>query len=86
MLSPSVSTSDRDGFISGGTAQPTAVGAVIRFADGTTAMAPLVIPGTLSTIGARYYAAAIPATGNTVTVDIVDAAGTVLETTPLDTR
>ena len=86
MLSPSVSISDRDGFITGGTAQPTAVSAVIRFADGTTATAPLVIPGTLSTIGARYYAAAIPATGNTVAVDIVDAAGTVLETTTLNTR
>lgn len=86
MLSPTTSTSERDGFISGGTTQATAVGAVIRFADGTTTTAPLVVPGTLSTIGARYYAAVIPATGNTLTVDIVDAAGTVLETTTLTTR
>jgi hypothetical protein len=86
MLSPSVATSDRDGFITGGTAQPSGVSAVIRFADGTTATAPLVVPGTLSTIGARYYGAAIPATANALTVDIIDAAGTVLETTTLTTR
>lgn len=86
MLSPSVAISDRDGFITGGTAQPTAVSAVIRFADGTTATAPLVVPGTLSTTGARYYGAAIPATANALTVDIVDAAGTVLETTTLNTK
>ena len=86
MLKPTTSTSDRDGFITGGTVQPSAVGAVIRFPDGTSTKAALVTPGTVSTIGARYYVAAIPPGGKAVTVDIVDVAGNVLETTTLTTR
>ena len=66
--------------------KPTAVGAVIRFADGTATKAPLIVPGDLSTIGGRYYVAAIPPTVQTVTVDIVDAGGTVLETATLNVR
>ena len=45
MLKPTTSTSERDGFVSGGTTEATAVGAVIRFADGTATKAPLVVPG-----------------------------------------
>ena len=86
MLEPTTSTSDRDGFVSGGTSQPTAVGAVVRLADGSTTNVPLVSPGDLSAIGARYYVAAIPVASSTVTVDIVDAAGTVLETSTLTVR
>ena len=86
MLKPTTSTSERDGFISGGTTEATAVGAVIRFADGTATKAPLIVPGDLSTIGGRYYVAAIPPTVQTVTVDIVDAGGAVLETATLNVR
>lgn len=86
LLQPTTSSSDTDGFISGGSVQPTAVSAVIRLADGSTTSAQLVTPGAISTIGARYYAATIPATFKTVTVDIVDAAGNVLESTTLTTR
>ncbi len=86
MLQPTTSMADREGFIYGGTAQPSAVCAVIRLPDGSTTHAALITPGTLSTIGARYYVAAIPPGDQTVTVDIVDAAGNVLETTTLTTR
>jgi hypothetical protein len=79
----STSSSGRDGFMSGGTIDPSAVGAVIHLEDGSTTTAPLTALGSLSTVGARYYFTTIPPDYKRLTIDIVDASGNVLTTSTL---
>ena len=86
VMNTTTSVSERDAFISGGTAQPTAADVVLRFGDGSNQRVALVSPGTLSTIGARYWFASIPLGEKQITADVVDDAGNVLETTTLTTR
>ena len=83
MIEPTTSASGPDAFISGGTSQPTAAAVVLRFDDRSTRTAALVSPGTLSTIGARYWFTAMPLGTRKTTVDVVDGDGNVLETTTL---
>lgn len=69
--------------MSGGTIDPSAVGAVIHLEDGSTTTAPLTTLGSLSTVGARYYFTTIPPDYKRLTIDIVDASGNVLTTSTL---
>jgi hypothetical protein len=86
VMPPSTSVSNREAFVIGGTADRSAAGAVIRLASGATMRVPLVPVGTVSKIGARYYVASVPLEDGVVEIDIVDAAGTVVETTTLTTK
>ena len=86
VMEPTTSASGQDAFISGGTSQPTAAAVVLRFDDRSSRTAGLVSPGTLSTIGVRYWFTAMPVGTRKTTVDVVDGGGNVLETTTLTTR
>ena len=86
IIEPSISATDREVYVSGGTRQQAAVGAVLRLSDGTVRQIPLVNPGALSTIGGRYFFVLLPINAGVERVEIVDAAGTILETTTLVTR
>ena len=66
-------------WVIGGSDEPTAHAAVVRFADARPSLSlELVVPGPGVTEGVAYYAAAIDGGPDVAAIDIVDAAGTVL--------
>ncbi len=76
-------SSDGDGvFVSGGSRNATAVGAKVRLSDGSTSEVPFLPPNGL-TPTIRLFVAVLPADAQVGAVDIVDAAGRVLETIDL---
>ena len=66
-------------YVSGGSLKPLATTASIRFADGKTATVPLVAIVAIQP-GARFFAARLPPSSEVSGIDILDAAGNVLET------
>ncbi len=66
-------------WVIGGTEEPTAASAVVRFADARPSLSlDLVIPGPGVTDGVRYYAAGIAGGPDVTAIDIVDSAGVVV--------
>ena len=66
-------------YASGGSLKPGATTAAIHLLGGQTATAPLVAVGSIAP-GASYFAARLPAGSRVEAVQILDGAGTVLET------
>ncbi len=66
-------------YASGGSLKPGATTAAIQLVGGQTATAPLVAVGSMAP-GASYFAARLPAGSRVEAVQILDGAGTVLET------
>jgi len=72
-------------WVIGGSDDPAAVSAVVRFAVARPPVTvDLVEPSPGVTEGIRYYAASIAGGPDVIAIDIVDAAGTVLLSQPID--
>ena len=86
VMEPSVTKTDREAYVMGGTRQQGAAGAVIRLFNGQVRPIPLVAVGPVSKVGARYFFVLLPIDSDVRSVDVLDAAGTVLESSPLANR
>jgi len=74
-----VSSNDAGVFVSGGTRRPTAVSAIVHGGSSGDVTVPVTLPAEGVTSGVRYFVAGLPAGSQPTSVDIVDAAGAVLE-------
>jgi hypothetical protein len=72
-------------WVIGGSDNPDAVSAVVRFAVARPALTlDLVEPSPGVTDGIRYYAASVPGGPDVTAIDIVDSAGVLLVRQPVD--
>ena len=78
-----VSGSDAGVFVSGGTRRATAASVIVHGGSGGDVTVPAMLPPEGVTSGIRYFVAGLPAGSQPKSVDILDAAGSVLETMPL---
>ena len=81
-----VSAMDAGVFVSGGTRQAAATSVIVHGGTGGDVTAPATLPAEGVTSGIRFFVAGLPAGSTPTSVDIVDAAGTVLETDSLPGR
>ena len=78
-----MSGSDAGVFVSGGTRRATAASVIVHGGSGGDVTVPAMLPPEGVTSGIRYFVAGLPAGSQPKSVDILDAAGSVLETMPL---
>jgi hypothetical protein len=82
VMEPSVSRTDRGAYVMGGTQLQGAAGVVLRLSNGQVRPVPLVAVGPVSKVGASYFFVLLPIDTDVRSIDVLDAAGTVLESKP----